>query len=548
MSTPKILFLGANGHDTTRLQLGAEVRDIRRELAATGVGEAFHLVVELAVRPNDLQSLLLSHAPDVLHFSGHGSGRPGTRSVHDATTGGASRDFLPAVEQNGLEEARGGLLLEDARGSSVHLRSDVLLALLAILKRDMPLRCVVLNACFTAEQAEAIAEHVDCVVGTAREINDDSAVAFTTAFYRAIAHGKSVGDAFALGRVEIALRSMPGEDVPQLFCRRGIAADNVFVVEKVAPKLLRKNLPQEAAREEPVLPESRKALDSNDEQEKLVRDLDRRQTDIAKRLQDRHHLCALLAGKLETTNTIAEVIRALFDRPAHTVATCLADLDASPNLASGDRDIVRKLLWEALPLAIDWRDVLFVAKKNLEEGRSSVELPLRTETIAEVILAGVDGRACSLVDAKPYPQGTARIPMPSVMHAPFFNMEQHAVSALVKDLVDEKIPGVRSFRDYRGLPTQTDDEIEEARVLVNELLADFSRKDNPSRMPHYLLFIDHLFRKDSSVDLDRLWADLSKVCAAKLPHLRLFRLQGGPKEFGKEIKVVLQIQKPLGKG
>ena len=232
MPTPKILFLGANGHDTTRLQLGAEVRDIRRELTATGVGEAFSLVAELAVRPSDLQSLLLSHSPQVLHFSGHGSKRPGTPPpTGGAITRGASREFLP-VEQNGLEGVRGGLLLEDSRGSSVHLRPDVLLALLSILKRDMSLRCVVLNACFTAEQAEAIAEHVDCVVGTAREIDDDSALAFTIAFYRAIAHGKSVGDAFALGRVEIGLRGLPGEDVPQLFCRRGVVADSIFVVEK----------------------------------------------------------------------------------------------------------------------------------------------------------------------------------------------------------------------------------------------------------------------------------------------------------------------------
>ncbi len=533
MSIPKILFLGANGRNTTRLQLGAEVRDIRCELAATGMIDAFDLVAELAVRPNDLQNLLLMHSPHILQFSGHGMEPPGAPRAHDAPTAGASRDFTP-VEPNAFEPATGGLLLEDARGSAVQLRPDVLLALLAILKRDMPLRCVVLNACFTAEQAAAIAEHVDCVAGTAREIKDDSAVAFTTAFYRAIAHGKSVGDAFALGRVEIGLRGLSGEDVPRLFCRGGITADDVFVVRKSTsihpPK------------------DGDKPLNEKDEHSRLQRDLERRQADLEKRLQDRHGLCALLAEKLETTNTMMTLVRALFDEPAFRVATVLADVDAVPNLAPSDRDIVRRLLWEVLPLAIDWRDVLLIAKKNLDEGRSAVELPLRTETMAEVILAGADGRACCFVDAKPYPEGAARIPMPAVMHAPFFNMEQHAVNTLVKDVVDEKIAGARSFRDYRGLPTQTEDEIEEARALVNELLADFSRKDNPQRLPHYLLFVDHLFRKDSSVDLERLWADLCQACAAKLPHLRLFRLQGGPKEFGKEIKVVLQIQKPLGKG
>lgn len=527
MATPKVLFLGANGRDTTRLQLGAEVRDIKEQLAVSGVGQAFDLVAELAVRPTDLQNLLLSHSPHVLHFSGHGSERRGAIAAGNAKTKGTFRDFLPA-EQDTPEGVGGGLLLEDARGAAVHLRPDMLLAMLSILKRDMPLRCVVLNACFTAEQAEAITEHVDCVVGTAREIDDGAALAFATAFYRAIAHGKSVGDAFSLGRVEIGLRGLPGEDVPRLFCRTGIAAESVFVVEKIASAF-------------------HKMPDTHNEQEKLARDIEKRLSDLTKHLQDKHHLCAKLAGKLGTMNTTSTIAEALLHSPAFTVATCLADLDASSDIKSADRDTVRKMLWETLPLAIDWRDVLNIARKNLDEGHSSIELPLRTETMAEVILAGADGRACSLVDAKPYPQGLARISMPSTMHAPFFQMEEHAVNVLVKQLVDEKAPSVRAFDGYRGLPTQTDEEIEEARVLVDELLADWSRKDNPDRLPHYLLFIDHLFRKDSSVDLDKLWLDLSRACAAKLPHLRLFRLKGGPKEFGKEIKVVLQIQKPLGK-
>lgn len=526
MSSPKVLFLGANGRDTPRLQLAAEVRDIRNELAAAGVGQTFDLVVELAVRPRDLQSLLLLHPPHVLHFSGHGSEPSGTGATASTITPGPLRDFS-STDLPLFDAITGGLLLEDALGSAVHLRPDVLLDLLAILKRDMPLRCVVLNACFTAEQAAAIAEHVDCVVGTAREIHDDTAVAFTTAFYRAIAHGKSVGDAFSLGRNEIKLRKLPGDDVPQLFCRNGIAADRVFVVKKSTG--------------------TQNAHEPSDEHETLLRDLEARRAEVLKRLEGRSALCFKLADKLQTAHTIADLAQSIFDRPAHQVATCLADMYTAPDLAATDRDIVCKLLWDLLPLAMDWRDVLSLAKKNLDEGKSSIELPLRMETMAEVILAGVDGRACSLVDAKPYPRGSAHIPMPSVMHAPFFNVEQHAVSTLIKDLVDEKMPSARAFRDYRGIPTQTEDEIEEARALVNELLADFARKDNPQRMPHYLLFVDHLLRKDASVDLDRLWVDLCRACAAKLPHLRLFRLQGGPKEFGKEIKVVLQIQKTLSR-
>lgn len=469
MPPPKVLFLGANGRDTTQLQLGAEVRDIRRALAIAGVGEAFDLITELAVRPTDLQPLLLSHSPHILHFSGHGSNRFGELPALGAMTRSASREFL-THEPHGGDGSTGGLLLQDAKGSSVFLRPDVLVALLAILKRDMPLRCVVLNACFTAEQAEAITAHVDCVVGTTREIDDGSAIAFTTAFYRAIAHGKCVADAFALGRVEIGLRHLSGEDVPKLFCRRGVLAEEVFVVETSATKFSSKIPPPNTASSPPAALHFNASSPDDEQQDPLVRDLAQRRAEITKKLQDRPQLCELLAGKLETATTISQIADALFDRPAHDVATMLADLNAATEVAPTDRDLVRTMLWDVLPLAIDWRDVLSIAKTNLDEGRSSVELPLRTETMAEVILAGADGRACSLVEAKPYPHGTARIPMPSVMFTPLFNMEKHAVSALVKDLVDEKMPGVRSFRDYRGLPTQTDDEIEEARALAADLL------------------------------------------------------------------------------
>jgi hypothetical protein len=287
MSPPKVLFLGANGRDTTQLQLGAEVRDIRRELTLSGVGEAFDLVAELAVRPSDLQNLLLSHSPHILHFSGHGS-KQSAEFPQTGTTRSVSREFL---EESAAAGASSGLLLQDAKGSSVYLRPDVLLALLGILKRDMPLRCVVLNACFTAEQAAAITEHVDCVVGTEREIDDKSAIVFATAFYRAIAHGKSVADAFALGRLEIAIEHLSGENVPKLFCRRGISAENVFVVEKAAAKRTPTIAPPKSQPDGAAQLGLNKA-EASEEKDPLVRDLERRQAEVCKRLEEQPGLRA----------------------------------------------------------------------------------------------------------------------------------------------------------------------------------------------------------------------------------------------------------------
>lgn len=241
MTTSKVLFLGANGRDTTRLRLGAEARYIRNELAIAGVGDVFNLVTELAVRPSDLQGLLLSHTPNIIHFSGHGSERRPRELSLSATTRSASREFMSAdYDASTTEGASGGILLEDHSGTAVHVHPETLRTLLALLERDIPLRCVVLNACFTASQAETIAEHVDCVIGAAREIEDEAALAFATAFYRAIAHGKSVGLAFELGRNEIGLRGLAGQNVLQLFCRRGIAAENVFIMGNASPKAKQK--------------------------------------------------------------------------------------------------------------------------------------------------------------------------------------------------------------------------------------------------------------------------------------------------------------------
>ena len=98
----------------------------------------------------------------------------------------------------------------------------------AVFRSD--LRCVVLNACYSAEQAEAIAQSVDCVVGMASAIGDQSAIGFAKAFYQALAYGWSVQEAFELGSVQIGLEGLPDENVPKLLVRPGVNASGVRFV------------------------------------------------------------------------------------------------------------------------------------------------------------------------------------------------------------------------------------------------------------------------------------------------------------------------------
>jgi hypothetical protein len=189
-----ILFWAANPVDTEPLQLGDEVRTIEHRLRTSDLRDRFVLEQQWAVRPGDLSEGLLRFAPQIVHFSGHGN-------------------------------PTGDLVLRADDGSSLPVSIEALADLFGIAGESV--RCVVFNACYSQAQAEAVAEHVDCVVGTSRAIEDAAAVRFAAGFYRALGYGRSVGTAFDLGRNEIDLASVDGEDIPQLITRSGIDADTV---------------------------------------------------------------------------------------------------------------------------------------------------------------------------------------------------------------------------------------------------------------------------------------------------------------------------------
>jgi len=172
----KILFLAANQNDTSQLGLDEEIRGIDQALRQTEFRDRFELEQQWAVRVADLQSYLLRHQPDIVHFSGHG--------------GRASE-----------------IILEDSEGNSQFVPSGALSQLFLIFKENI--RCVVLNACYSEQQAQAIAQYLDCVIGMSKAVGDAAAISFATAFYQALGFGKDVKTAFDLGCVQINLILAP---------------------------------------------------------------------------------------------------------------------------------------------------------------------------------------------------------------------------------------------------------------------------------------------------------------------------------------------------
>ena len=112
--------------------------------------------------------------------------------------------------------------------------SAALADLFKVLKDNI--RVVVLNACYSEEQAQAIVEEIDFVVGMADSIEDEAARVFAAAFYRGLAFGRSVQTAFDLGVNELKLRALKDdEDVPLLLIRDGVDGASVTLVSAAPP-------------------------------------------------------------------------------------------------------------------------------------------------------------------------------------------------------------------------------------------------------------------------------------------------------------------------
>lgn len=197
-----ILFLAANPADTVRLKLDEESRQIDLALREGQYRDQFTLEKHYAVRTTDLPALLMRYQPDIVHVSGHGS-------------------------------SDGQILLADTDGRA-HPVAPATLARLFDLLRDR-VRCVVLNACFSEPQAQAISGSIDCVIGLSDEISDQAALRFSIAFYQALAYGRDVGTAFELGRLQIELAGSDEAAVPRLLTRESTSIQLTLAGQPAAP-------------------------------------------------------------------------------------------------------------------------------------------------------------------------------------------------------------------------------------------------------------------------------------------------------------------------
>ncbi|WP_292850340.1 CHAT domain-containing protein [Nostoc sp. NMS8] len=181
-SMKTILIVASSPVNQAKLRLDKEVREINEGLRRSQKGDQFKLEQRWAVRTDDLRRALLETEPQIVHFCGHGSGDE-------------------------------GLVIEDEAGKSKLVSTTALANLFELCTEHV--ECVLLNACYSEVQAEAIVQHIDYVIGMGDAIGDTAAIKFATGFYDALGAGRSIEMAYKFGCNAIQLENIPEHLTPK---------------------------------------------------------------------------------------------------------------------------------------------------------------------------------------------------------------------------------------------------------------------------------------------------------------------------------------------
>jgi hypothetical protein len=199
----KILFLSAKPKNLRgRSSSNKEYREISNKILIGPDRNLFEIVSAWAVRPDDLQDLLLKNEPDILHLS------------------------VPASES--------GIVLEDENERWTIVPKDALRGLLQLLKGGI--KVVFLNGRCSEQQREALKGLVDYTIILSRDMPGESAIRFARAFYRSLAFGKSVEQAFHLAENDLHLQGLRGRKAPELLINPQVDTDLPFSKTLTATK------------------------------------------------------------------------------------------------------------------------------------------------------------------------------------------------------------------------------------------------------------------------------------------------------------------------
>ena len=167
-----ILIVSADPRDATRLRVAEERRELDAALRATRFRDSFTIRDIPSCRVRDIARALDEYSPEILLFTGHGSSS--------------------------------GLCFEDDSGRLNIVETSSLARLLQDLD---DLNLVILNSCYSQDQAQCIADAVVHVIGMEGMITDTNAIDFSREFFTALGYGRTFEESFERAIAAVGLNS-----------------------------------------------------------------------------------------------------------------------------------------------------------------------------------------------------------------------------------------------------------------------------------------------------------------------------------------------------
>lgn len=205
MHVKTILVLAANPTSTSRLRLDEEIREIDEGLRRANKRELFKLEQKWAINTRDFYRAILDYQPQFIHFCGHGAGED-------------------------------GLVLDSEMGQAIFMEAETLSSMFELFATK-GVECVLLNACYSKVQAEAISKHINYVIGMNRTIGDRAAINFAVAFYDSLAAGEDIEFAFKLGCSQLI--GFKEHETPVLMKKPSITSPE-SITNRLAPRPIAK--------------------------------------------------------------------------------------------------------------------------------------------------------------------------------------------------------------------------------------------------------------------------------------------------------------------
>jgi hypothetical protein len=181
----KVLYIVADNSEKSRERLGEEFREINKMLESAGMEDRFpwseHFLSE------NLGRAILEQRPKIVHITGHNGGRE-------------------------------ALIIQNHAQKAYRVRPDDLIAAFEPVSEQV--ECVILSACYSEEQANAIASQVNLVIGIPAAIGN-ATTDFAIEFYRALGAGRSIEEAYEIGCNQLRLLSVAEHLIPVLIRSKG---------------------------------------------------------------------------------------------------------------------------------------------------------------------------------------------------------------------------------------------------------------------------------------------------------------------------------------